>query len=94
MSRTVYYRIAFLFLFSFSILSAELLIPTAGGEEKEILKIAGKRRLYTIVKEAAVVYQVHGPARIELIARYPSTQKSRKSQAFSYHVTIDDEDPI
>ena len=94
MSRTVYYRIAFLFLFSFSILSAELLRPTAGGEEKEILKIAGKRRLYTIVKEAAVVYQVHGPVRIELIARYPSPKKSKKSQVFSYRVTIDDEDPI
>lgn len=94
MSRTVYYRIAFLFLFSFSILSAELLRPTAGGEEKEILKIAGKRRLYTIVKEAAVVYQVHGPVRIELIARYPSPKKSKKSQVFSYRVTIDDENPI
>ena len=90
----MYYRITFLFLFCFSILSAELLKPTAGGEEKEILKIAGKRRLYTIVKEAAVVYQVHGPVRIELIARYPSPKKSKKSQVFSYHVTIDDEDPI
>ena len=75
-------------------MSAELLKPTAGGEEKEILKIAGKRRLYTIVKEAAVVYQVHGPVRIELIARYPSPKKSKKSQVFSYRVTIDDEDPI
>jgi len=94
MSRIVYYRIAFLILISLSFLSAELLKPTVGGNEKEILKIAGKRRLYTVVKEEAVVYQVHGPARIELIARYPSPKKSRKSPAFSYQITVDNEDPI
>jgi len=78
----------------FSTLSAELLKPTAGGEEKEILKIAGKRRIYTIVKNEPVVYQIHGPARIELITRYPSSKKSKKSQVFSYRLTVDDEEPI
>jgi hypothetical protein len=94
MSRIVFYRITFLILISYSFLSAELLKPTVGGEEKEILKIAGKRRLYTVVKKEAVVYQVHGPARIELIARYPSPKKSKKSQVFSYQITVDDENPI
>ena len=87
-------NLSILFFLMFSSLSAELLKPTAGGEQKEILKIAGKRRIYTVVKEESVVYQVHGPARIELIARYPSPKKSRKSQAFSYQITVDDEDPI
>ncbi len=87
-------NLSILFFLMFSSLSAELLKPTTGGEQKEILKIAGKRRIYTVVKEEAVVYQVHGPARIELIARYPSPKKSRKSQAFSYQITVDDEDPI
>ncbi len=94
MSRIVFYRITTITLIFTSFLSAELLKPTAGGDEKEILKIAGKRRLYTVVKEDAVVYQVLGPARIELIARYPSPKKSRVSQAFSYQITVDDEDPI
>ncbi len=94
MSRIVFYRIILLISLLISSLSAELLKPTAGGEEKEILKIAGKRRLYTVVKEEVVVYQVHGPARIELIARYPSPKKSKKSQAFSYQITVDNEDPI
>ena len=94
MSRTVFYKITLLTLLLSSFLYAELLKPTAGGEEKEILKIAGKRRIYTVVKEETIVYQVHGPARIELIARYPSPKKSKMSQAFSYRVTIDDEDPI
>ena len=94
MNRTAFYRILLLILMSFSTLSAELLKPTAGGEEKEILKIAGKRRIYTIIKNEPVVYQIHGPARIELIARYPSSKKSKKSQNFSYQLTVDDEEPI
>ena len=83
-----------IFLLLFSTLSAELLRPTAGGEEKEILKIAGKRRIYTVLDDEPIVYQLQGPARIELIARYPSPKKSKKSQAFSYQITVDNEDPI
>ena len=91
MSRTVYYRITFLFLFSFSILSAELLRPTAGGEEKEILKIAGKRRLYTVVKEEAVVYQVHIvlPLMMKIQLALATTTRSRSlSVQFSIPVII------
>jgi len=90
----VYYRIIIIFLFFSSTISAELLKPTVGGEEKEILKIAGKRRVYTILDDGETIYQIHGPARIKLIARYPSPKKTRKSQAFSYSVQIDDQEPM
>ena len=95
MNQTVLFRILLLLLFAgYSSLSAEILKPTIGGEEKEILKIAGKRRMYTNMREDSLVYQVNGPARIELITRYPSPEKSNKSQPFSYQLVIDNEEPI
>ena len=94
MNQTVLFRILFLLFAGYSALSAEILKPTIGGEEKEILKIAGKRRMYTIMREDSLVYQVNGPARIELITRYPSPKKSNKSQPFSYQLVIDNEEPI
>ena len=94
MSRIVFYRITIITLLISSFLSAELLKPTAGGEEKEILKIAGKRRIYTVLDDEEIVYQVHGPARIKLISRYPAPKKTKKSQSFSYSVKIDDEEPL
>ena len=93
MNQIVLFRILLLFI-GYSALSAELLKPTIGGEEKEILKIAGKRRIYTVMREDSLVYQVNGPARIELIARYPSPIKSSKSQPFSYQLMINNEEPI
>ncbi len=83
-----------IFLLLFSTLSAELLRPTTGVEEKEILKIAGKRHISTVLDDEPIIYQLQNPARIELIARYPSPKKSKKSQAFSYQITVDNEDPI
>ncbi len=94
MNQTVLFRILFLLFTGYSALSAELLKPTIGGEEKEILKIAGKRRMYTIMREDSLVYQVNGPARIELITRYPSPEMSKKSQPFSYQLVVDNEEPI
>ena len=94
MNQTVLSRILFLLFTGYSALSAELLKPTIGGEEKEILKIADKRRMYTIMREDPLVYQVNGPARIELITRYPSPEKSKKSQPFSYQLVVDNEEPI
>ena len=93
MNQTVLFRILLLFI-GYSALTAELLKPTIGGEEKEILKIAGKRRIYTIMRDDSLIYQINGPARIELITRYPSPEKSKKSQPFSYQLVIDNEDPI
>ena len=94
MNQTVLFRILFLLFTGYSALSAELLKPTIGGEEKEILKIADKRRMYTIMREDPLIYQVNGPARIELITRYPSPEKSKKSQPFSYQLVVDGEEPI
>ena len=94
MNQTVLFRILFLLFTGYSVLTAELLKPTIGGEEKEILKIAGKRRIYTIMRDDSLIYQVNGPARIELITRYPSPEKSNKSQSFSYQLVVDNEEPI
>ena len=93
MNQTVLFRILLLFI-GYSALTAELLKPTIGGEEKEILKIAGKRRIYTIMRDDSLIYQVNGPARIELITRYPSPEKSEKSHPFSYQLVVDNEEPI
>ena len=94
MNQTVLFRILLLLFTGYSALTAELLKPTIGGEEKEILKIAGKRRIYTIMRDDSLIYQVNGPARIELITRYPSPEKSKKSQSFSYQLVVDNEEPI
>jgi len=94
MNQTVLFRILLLLFTGYSALSAELLKPTIGGEEKEILKISDKRRMYTIMREDPLIYQVNGPARIELITRYPSPEKSKKSQPFSYQLVVDNEEPI
>ena len=94
MNLTVLFRILFLLFTGYSVLTAELLKPTSGGKEKEILKIAGKRRIYTIMRDDSLIYQVNGPARIELITRYPSPEKSEKSHPFSYQLVVDNEEPI
>ena len=94
MNQTVLFRILLFILTGYSALSAELLKPTIGGEEKEILKIANKRRIYTIMREDSLIYQVNGPARIEFITRYPSPEKSNKSQRFSYQFIVDNKEPI
>jgi hypothetical protein len=46
------------------------------------------------MRDDSLIYQVNGPARIELITRYPSPEKSKKSQPFSYQLVVDDEEPI
>ena len=84
----------FFFIFLYSVGHAELLKPSIGGEKKEILKISDKRRVYTVLSEDSLVYEIYGPARLELIARYPSNKKTKKSQKFSYLLLIDVEDPI
>ena len=84
----------FFFIFLYSTAYAELLKPSHGGEKKEILKISDKRRAYTVLSEDSLVYEIYGPARLELIARYPSNKKTKKRQKFSYLLLIDDEDPI
>lgn len=87
-------NLSFFILLIFSFLSAEVLKPIAGGDEKEILTIAGKRRIYTFIESDTVTYQVRGPVRIQLIARYPSPNKTKKSQTFAYSIKIDNENPL
>ena len=67
----------FFFIFLYSVGHAELLKPSIGGEKKEILKISDKRRVYTVLSEDSLVYEIYGPARLELIARYPSNKKTQ-----------------
>ncbi len=94
MNRIVFYRIAILILIVSSLHSAELLKPAFGGVEKEILNVGGKRRIYTVLAEEPVVYQVKGPTRIEFITRYPSPKRTKKNQSFAYSIVIDNEEPI
>ena len=93
MIQKVLFKVLFI-IFFYSAVNAELLKPTIGGEEKEILKISDKRRIYTVLSTDSLVYEISGPARVELISRYPSSKKTKKSQNFSYVLLINDEKPI
>ena len=93
MIQKVLFKIIFI-IFLFSAINAELLKPSIGGEKKEILVISDKRRVYTVLDNDSLVYEVYGPARLELISRYPVNNKTKKSQKFSYTLFIDNEKPI
>ena len=93
MIQKVLFKIIFI-IFLFSAINAELLKPSIGGEKKEILIISDKRRVYTVLDNDSLVYEVYGPARLELISRYPVNNKTKKSQKFSYTLFIDNEKPI
>ena len=93
MIQKVLFKIIFI-IFLFSVINAEFLKPSIGGEKKEILIISDKRRVYTVLDNDSLVYDVYGPARLELISRYPVNNKTKKSQKFSYTLFIDNEKPI
>ena len=93
MIQKVLFKIIFI-IFLFSAINAELLKPSIRGEKKEILIISDKRRVYTVLDNDSLVYDVYGPARLELISRYPANNKTKKSQKFSYTLFIDNEKPI
>ena len=93
MIQKVLFKIIFIIFLS-SAINAELLKPSIGGEKKEILIISDKRRVYTVLDNDSLVYDVYGPARLELISRYPVNNKTKKSQKFSYTLFIDNEKPI
>ena len=82
MIQKVLFKIIFI-IFLFSAINAELLKPSIGGEKKEILIISDKRRVYTVLDNDSLVYDVYGPARLELISRYPVNNKTKKSQKFN-----------
>ena len=96
MNRTVYFKSSlFLFIFLFAVpVGAKLLKPVKNGEEKEILIVNSKRRLYYPIKEEGLTYSVHGPARIEFISRYPVLRKKKNSHKFFYFIVLDEKDTI
>jgi len=96
MSRIVYYKlVVFVFLFTFdAILYAKLLRPSKDRDQKEILVINSKRRVYYPIKENGVTYQINGPTRIEFISRYPALRKKKKSHSFNYIIVLNKKDTI
>ena len=96
MSQTVYYKNKFLiFLIFFSIIEAKLLRPSFNGDEKEILIINQKRRVYYPIRSEGLKYEVEGPMRLEFISRYPTLKKTqKKSIPYSYKIVIDNKDTI
>ena len=95
MSQIAYYRTLVLFLtFSFLPLEAKLIKPSKSGDEKEILIINDKRRLYYPLKRESIHYAIEGPSRIEFISRYPVIKKKKKSHSFQYSIVLDGKDTV
>ncbi len=91
MSQIVYYRkLLFIIIASLSLqLEARLIKPSKNGEEKEVLMINGKRRLYFPLKDDGLEYSIKGPSRIEFISRYPVLRGKKKSHSFKYKILVD-----
>ena len=96
MSQTVYYKIFLIILFSFSdtYLYGKLLRPVKDRDQKEILVINSKRRVYYPIKKSGLLYQVSGPARAEFISRYPVLKGKKKSHSFNYIIVLNGKDTI
>ena len=75
-------------------LEAKLLKPTRNGEEKEVLIVNEKRRLYYPIKNEGLLYSVEGPMRMEFISRYPVLRKKKKSHSFYYRIVLDGQDTV
>ena len=83
-----------LILFLSSSLDATLLKPTQNNEEKEILIVNGKRRLYYPISQEGTHYSLEGPTRIEFISRYPVLKKKKYSHSFKYLIVINGVDTV
>ena len=96
MSRIVYYKlVVFVFLFTFdAFLYAKLLRPSKDRDQKEILVINSKRRVYYPIKQKGITYQINGPTRIEFISRYPVLRKKKNSHSFNYIIVLNKKDTI
>ena len=96
MSRIVYYKtILVISLFANdAILFAKLLRPSKNKDQKEILVINSKRRVYYPIKQEGITYQVNGPARTEFISRYPVLRKKKNSHSFNYIIVLNGSDTI
>tara|TARA_B100000214_G_C23940106_1_gene615269 strand:+ start:599 stop:1477 length:879 start_codon:yes stop_codon:yes gene_type:complete len=85
--------VIYFILFSVSI-EAKLIKPAKSYDEKEILIVNDKRRLYYPVTNDGISYSIDGPTRIEFISRYPVIKKKQKSHSFQYNIVIDGRDTI
>ena len=96
MSRIVYYKtILVISLFTNdALLFAKLLRPSKNKDQKEILVINSKRRVYYPIKQEGITYQVNGPARTEFISRYPVLRKKKNSHSFNYVIVLNGTDTI
>ena len=96
MNQTVYSKIIISFLIIFWVipLDAKLIKPSTNGEEKEILIINGKRRLYYPLIEEGLIYSVEGPTRLEFISRFPVLKKKKKSHPYNYIIVINSQDTV
>ena len=96
MNQIVYYRklIPYLILMILYPLEAKLVKPSKNGEEKEVLIISGKRRLYYPVRSEGLHYSIQGPTRLEFISRYPVLRGKKKSHPFQYRIIIDGIDTV
>ena len=63
-------------------------------DQKEILVINSKRRVYYPIKQEGITYQVNGPTRTEFISRYPVLRKKRNSHSFNYVIVLNGIDTI
>ena len=96
MSRTVYSR-SLLFILAAALslpLEAKLLKPSMNGEEKEILIVNSKRRLYYPIGGEGLQYIVEGPTRLEFISRYPVIKKKKQSHPYHFTIVLDGEDTV
>ena len=96
MSRIVYYKVILIIsLFANdTFLFAKLLRPSKNRDQKEILVINSKRRVYYPIKQGGITYQINGPTRTEFISRYPVLRKKKNSHAFNYVIVLNGIDTI
>ena len=96
MSRIVYYKtILIISLFANdACLFAKLLRPSKNKDQKEILVINSKRRVYYPIKQGGITYQINGPTRTEFISRYPVLRKKKNSYIFNYVIVLNGIDTI
>ena len=72
----------------------KLLKPSMNGENKEILLVKSKRRLYYPIKNEELRYIIEGPTRLEFISRYPALKKKGDKHSYNYLIVLDREDTV
>ena len=97
MNQTAYFNISLHFvlgIFLLNPLSGRLIKPSENGEEKEILVVKSKRRLYYPIKSEGLTFDIKGPVRLEFVSRLPVLRNKSKSYPFQYRIVLDGIDTI